>query len=71
MLVLLFSLRHGPGYPDMFTWEDVSEYLKYVHSFVCMLYFKTRKTALMMENSSIEIEVLYDSNTMLSLLGCF
>lgn len=59
MLVLLFFLRYGSGYLDTFTWEALSGYLIYVYLSVCMLYFKTRKTALMMENSSIGIEVLY------------
>lgn len=70
MLLLFFFLRCESGYRDMLSWDDLSGYLRFVHLSLYLLYFKTRKAALMMENSGIEIEVLYNSN-MPSLLGCF
>lgn len=70
MLVLLCFLRYGSGYPNLFIW------IFKICKLICMYIIiqkkkKKRKTVLMMENSGIGIEVLYNSNTKLSPLGCF
>ena len=56
MLILLCFLRYGSGYPDMFTWGDLSGYLRlYTLLFVCYT-SKKSKIARTMGNSDIGIE---------------